>query len=92
MYRDIRTYGEKEYLYEEARKKGVIFIRYSLDGKPVVTKDGDKLIVKIKDHITGLPLEIDTDLLALATAIVPYKDEKLAQFYKLPLNEDGFFC
>ncbi|GAB6163048.1 hypothetical protein JCM12298_22080 [Desulfothermus naphthae] len=91
LYRDIRTYGEREYLYEEARRKGVIFIRYNVDEKPVVTKDGDNLIVKVKDHITGLPLEIETDLLTLATAIVPYKDEKLAQFYKLPLNEDGFF-
>jgi len=91
LYRDIRTYGEREYLYEEARRKGVLFIRYNVDEKPVVKKDGDKLIVKVKDHITGLPLEIETDLLTLATAIVPYKDEKLAQFYKLPLNEDGFF-
>ena len=31
LYRDIRTYGEREYLYKEAREKGVIFIRYSLD-------------------------------------------------------------
>ena len=91
LYRDIRTYGEREYLYQEARKAGIIFIRYDEGKKPVVTKDGEKLIVKIKDHITGIPLEIETDLLTLATAIIPYKDEKLAQFYKLPLNEDGFF-
>jgi heterodisulfide reductase subunit A len=34
LYRDIRTYGEREYLYKEAREKGVIFIRYDLDNKP----------------------------------------------------------
>jgi heterodisulfide reductase subunit A len=36
-------------------------------------------------------MEIETDLVALATAIIPYKDEKLAKFFKVPLNEDGFF-
>ncbi len=91
LYRDIRTYGEREYLYEKARKAGVIFIRYDVEEKPVVKKVGENLVVEVKDHITGLPLEIETDLIALATAIVPYKDEKLAQFFKLPLNEDGFF-
>ncbi len=91
LYRDIRTYGERETLYQEARKAGVIFIRYSLEQKPEVFKSGDALVVKTRDHVTGLDLEIETDLLVLATAIVPYKDEKLAQFYKVPLNEDGFF-
>jgi len=31
------------------------------------------------------------DLLTLSTSIVPYRDEKLAQFFKVPMNEDGFF-
>jgi heterodisulfide reductase subunit A len=30
-------------------------------------------------------------MVALASAIVPYRDEKLAQFFKIPMNEDGFF-
>jgi heterodisulfide reductase subunit A len=29
-------------------------------------------------------VEITTDLLTLAAAIVPYADEKLAQFFKVP--------
>jgi heterodisulfide reductase subunit A-like polyferredoxin len=36
-------------------------------------------------------MEIESDLLSLATAIVPNKDERLANFFKVPLNEDGFF-
>ena len=28
LYRDIRTYGFKESYYTEARKKGVVFVRY----------------------------------------------------------------
>ena len=36
LYRDIRTYGFTEEMYKEARQKGVIFIRYTVDNKPVI--------------------------------------------------------
>ncbi|MCD6224025.1 MAG: CoB--CoM heterodisulfide reductase iron-sulfur subunit A family protein, partial [Deltaproteobacteria bacterium] len=91
LYRDIRTYGEREYLYKEARKAGIIFIRYSLENKPEVTLDDDKIFVKIIDHVLGLPLEIEADLLTLATAIIPNRNETLANFFKVSMNEDGFF-
>ena len=91
LYRDIRTYGEREYKYQQAREAGIIFIRYSVDNKPDVgIKDG-KIFISITDHVLGMPMEIETDLLTLATAIVPHKDEKLANFFKVPLNDDGFF-
>jgi heterodisulfide reductase subunit A len=91
LYRDIRTYGEREYIYKEAREKGVIFVRYNLEDKPrVVIKDGI-LQVSAMDHILGRPLIIEADLLMLATAILPNKEETLAQYFKVPLNEDGFF-
>ncbi len=92
LYRDLRSYGEKEYLYRKAREAGVIFIRFSLNNKPEVKLgDNGTLTVRITDHIIGRPLEIVTDLVTLATAIVPYKDEHLAQFFKVPFNDDGFF-
>ncbi len=91
LYRDIRTYGEKEYLYKEAREKGVIFIRFSIDNKPEVTVKNGKVMVKTIDHILGRPVEIEADLVTLATAIIPYRDEQLANFFKVPMNEDGFF-
>ena len=53
LYRDIRTYGQREELYREARRKGVIFIRYSLEQKPEVRKEGDNLLVSITDLILG---------------------------------------
>jgi heterodisulfide reductase subunit A len=91
LYRDIRTYGEREYIYKEAREKGVIFIRYNLEDKPrVEIKDGI-LQISATDHILGRPLIIEADLLMLATAILPNKEESLAQYFKVPLNEDGFF-
>ncbi|MBU4002466.1 MAG: 4Fe-4S binding protein, partial [Proteobacteria bacterium] len=89
--RDIRTYGEKERLYKEARQAGIIFIRYELESKPDVVVENGALVVKVFDPILGRNLEIETDMVNLASAILPAKDEKLAQFFKVPLNADGFF-
>ncbi|MBW1735910.1 MAG: FAD-dependent oxidoreductase [Deltaproteobacteria bacterium] len=89
--RDIRTYGQREELYREARSKGIIFVRYSLDQKPKVSKDGDALFVTVKDHVLGRDIGLRPDLLVLASAIVPRENETLAQMFKLSLNEDGFF-
>ncbi|PID78027.1 MAG: heterodisulfide reductase [Deltaproteobacteria bacterium] len=91
IYRDIRTYGEKEYLYKEARDAGVIFIRYSLENKPTVKIDDGVLKLIVKDHVLNRDLEIEPDVIALATAIIPNKVDDLSQFYKLPMNDDGFF-
>ena len=91
LYRDLRTYGERELIYKEAREAGVLFIRYTLDSKPQVSIEDDKLLVNVMDHIIGRPLEIETDLLTLATAIIPNRDDRLANFFKVPINDDGFF-
>ncbi len=91
LNRDIRTYGEREDLYAEARKAGVIFIKYSLESKPVVENGNGDLTVTIFDSVLRRDLKISTDLLVLATAIVPPNNDQLAQFFKIPINEDGFF-
>ncbi len=91
LYRDIRTYGEREYKYQQAREAGIIFIRYSLNNKPDVhVKDGS-LLINMTEPLLNRPIEIEADLIVLATAIVPNRDERLANFFKVPLNEDGFF-
>jgi len=91
LNRDIRTYGEREYLYREARLAGIVFIKFSLETKPKVFVEKGDLMVEVLDPLLGRSVGMKADLLALATAIVPYKDEKLAQFFKVPMNEDGFF-
>jgi len=91
LYRDIRTYGEKERLYKEARKIGVIFIRYTLENKPVVTSGKDYLEVKVFDPVLQVNLLIEADLINLVTAIKPSDNKKLAAAYKLSVNEDNFF-
>jgi len=91
LYRDIRTYGQREELYKAARDKGVIFIRYDLDHKPLVKKEGSALSVTIRDHVLGMNLGIEPDLIVLASAIVPEGNAALAQMFKLSLNDDQFF-
>ena len=91
LYRDVRTYGERELLYREARQAGVIFIRYSRENKPRVTLGNGRIEVQTVDHVLGRPIALEPDLLCLATAVVPNRDDRLANFFKVPLNEDGFF-
>ena len=91
LYRDIRTYGEREYIYRKARLEGILFLQYSKDQKPKVTSGPDGLVIEVMDQNLGQAVEMKADILALATAIVPYKDKKLAQLFKVPVNEDGFF-
>ncbi|MFZ5643946.1 MAG: FAD-dependent oxidoreductase [Bacillota bacterium] len=91
LYRDIRAYGFYEDMYTEARKKGVIFIRYAVESKPVVEAAGDKVKVTVNDHVLGVPVIIDADVVGLAAAIVPTDNSKLSQFFKVPLNQEGFF-
>lgn len=92
LYRDIRTYGFFEDLYREARSKGVIFVRYALDNKPVVETAEGVIKVTVTDHVLCQPLEIEADVVGLAAAIVASEsNNKLSQLFKVPLNEDGFF-
>lgn len=95
LYRDLRTYGQREELYRKARELGVLFIRYTLDNKPVVEKaavDGrEKLKITVTDHILGRPISLYVDHLNLATAIIPRDLQTLGNYFKVPLTEDGFF-
>ena len=90
LYRDIRTYGEREDLYKEARKRGIIFIRYDLDNKPKVEEFGGRLKIEVKDHVLGMPIDIYPDFISLQTAIIPNDIEDLAKLFKISLNEEKF--
>jgi heterodisulfide reductase subunit A-like polyferredoxin len=92
LYRDMRTYGERELLYKEAREKGVMFIRFDLDGKPQVEKASDGgLQVTVTDPILGLPVVLRPDLLTLASAVLPNPTEELGELFKVSRNAEGFF-
>ncbi len=92
LYRDMRTYGLREGLYREAREKGVVFVRFDFDRELNVEKDQDNLRVRFTNYLLHREMEIRPDLLVLATAIVPAKENPVAQLFKVPVNEDGFFA
>ncbi|MBU0516922.1 MAG: FAD-dependent oxidoreductase, partial [Proteobacteria bacterium] len=91
LYRDIRTFGQRERLYKEAREKRVVFVRFDVDRKPRVDKDGDDLKVIVRDHVLGRDLILRPDLICLASAIESYREAELAQAFKVPLDDDGWF-
>jgi heterodisulfide reductase subunit A len=91
LYRDIRTYGFREYFYSEARKAGIIFIRYDLDSKPQVTQEEGNLRIEVTDPILGEKLTLKTGLLILSSATISRENEELSRLLKIPLTQDGFF-
>lgn len=93
LYRDIRTYGFKEDYYQEARAKGVIFIRFDEECEPQIELVDQNIIrVTLKDHVLQENINIDAQFLILSAATLPSPTAKeLAQFYKVPLNDDGFY-
>ncbi len=91
LYRDMRTYGERELLYKRARELGVVFIHYRLADLPRVEEADGRLKVTVLDQVLGKPVSLGVDLLTLATAIIPHNNAPLAELYKVPLNAEGFF-
>ncbi|MGD0781104.1 MAG: FAD-dependent oxidoreductase [Dehalococcoidales bacterium] len=91
LYRDIRTYGFREKYYQEARKAGVIFIRYEKEKPPVISGDTELLVTVNSPDFPEI-IEIEADNLILSTGIDALKENrKLADMLKVPLNTDGFF-
>jgi len=92
LYRDMRTYGLNESHYTEARKAGVLFLRYTEERKPEVGRADGGLLVTMYDEILKREIGIQARLLVLSVGIdAPRSNEEIARLLKVPLNEDGFF-
>lgn len=91
LYRDIRTYGLAELKYREASEKGVKFVMYDVDRKPVVAEKGSSFGVRVFDSVLKEEVEIASDMVVLSSAIVPNPVKQLAETLKIPLDENGFF-
>ncbi len=88
--RDIRTFGMKEILYREARKSGIVFIRYDLERRPKVEEKDGKLNITVFDPILQRDILIEADLLSLQTAIEPNTNE-ISEIFGIAVDQDGFF-
>jgi heterodisulfide reductase subunit A len=93
LYRDIRTYGKQEILYERSSKSGDIYLKYDEKTPPIVETAGNKLIVKVKDELTKRQeLELETDLVVLVTGMIPRSDSRqISALLKIPIGNDKFF-
>jgi len=93
LYRDIRSYGFREFLYRQARQAGVIFLEYDPEKKPLVKPaDKDRLELKIVIQPEDDEITLKADWLVLSTGIeAEASNSVLAQILKVPLDESGFF-
>jgi len=94
LYRDIQMAKKEFEEYYRERRKDAMFLRYSLDKIPQITKNKGKVDYNIKLFDTNLQsdLEFDTDLIILSTPMVPADNLKeLAKMLKVPLDKNGFF-
>jgi heterodisulfide reductase subunit A len=91
LYRDMMAYGFAEAYYTQARNAGVTFIQYQVDKKPRVQSDQPSPVVNVFEPIIGQQLQIQADLVVLATGVVPILPQDLAQSFGATLDRDGFF-
>ena len=92
LYRDMRTYGKYEVLYDQACNEGSLFAKFPDDKPPVIVEDGDKMKVTLNDSLTNNEdLEISADLVVLVTGMVPRENAALINVLKLPVSLCGFF-
>ncbi|MGA9349710.1 MAG: CoB--CoM heterodisulfide reductase iron-sulfur subunit A family protein [Anaerolineae bacterium] len=93
FYTDVRAFGKgfEEY-YDRVREEGVIYRR----GEPsevIQSADGERLVVKVEDTLLGEEVEVEADLVVLATGLVPRPDAAdLARLLKLARSPDGFLA
>lgn len=87
LYRDMRTYGVMEKLYENARDLGVIFIKYEPENPPKVENGS----VIVHDSMLNQDIELASDLIVLSTPLVAGENEEINQLFKIPLDKNKFF-
>ena len=92
LYRDMRTYGRNELMYEEAAKAESIFIRFEGENPPSVCEKDGRVGVTVKSSLLeNQPVELTVDLVVLVTGMVPRPNEQLNTLLSLPIGSDGFY-
>jgi heterodisulfide reductase subunit A len=93
LYRDIRTYGRYELLWNESREKGSLYLKFDEEAPPAVAIGADgQLRVSVRDTLTSdKELTIPADLVVLVTGMVPRQNDELVRTLKLPVGRDGFY-
>jgi heterodisulfide reductase subunit A-like polyferredoxin len=91
FYIDIRSQGKgyEEYVQQAMEEHDVLYIRGKVSK---VFQENGRVVTWGADTLTGLPLEVEADLVVLATATVPRADaQELGQRLRVGTDEHGFF-
>jgi len=93
LYRDLQMAKKEFEEYYRNRRKDAMFLRYDLDNLPEVKKKSSaKYGIKIFDTNLQDEISYDTDMIVLATPMIPADNlEELAKMLKVPLDRTGFF-
>ncbi|WP_425802479.1 CoB--CoM heterodisulfide reductase iron-sulfur subunit A family protein [Desulfitobacterium sp. Sab5] len=91
FYIDIRALGKG---YEEFIRSAMeeYNVRYVRGRVAKVLPEGDKLLVRAEDSLIGNPIEVEADLVVLASAMEPPEGSReLAEILGIETDEYGFF-
>ncbi len=93
LYRQIRTYGDQELIYEKACRNGDLFLKFEDEDPPEVIIENNHLSIKVRDQLTmGRELTVQPDLLVLVNGMVPSQGYvRTAELFKAPVGRDKFF-
>ncbi|OGO28463.1 MAG: hypothetical protein A2Z16_09305 [Chloroflexi bacterium RBG_16_54_18] len=95
LYRNIVTYGFREEYYTEARRRGIIFARYTDENPPTLSlkPDSKGVDVLVRDLSLNRDISLPADLVTLSMSILPAEgSQKTADMLRLPLSSEGFFA
>lgn len=90
FYMDVRTGGKNyEEFYQRSLDAGAKYIRGRVSK---IYQRGDKLVLKTEDTLLSKALEVEVDMVVLATAMVPSAGaEDLARTIGFSVDKDGFY-
>jgi heterodisulfide reductase subunit A len=90
FYIDIRAAGKgyEEFVRSVIEQKKVRYFR----GRPgKVLPSGGRLLVRSEDTLMGVPIEVETDMVVLAPAVIPApQTAKIAGLFEINMDDYGF--
>lgn len=91
LYMDVRAFGKGfEEFYERVQKEQIIYRR--ANPSEVYRKNG-KLVVRAEDTLLGEPVELEADLVVLASGLIPRReDDLLKKRLGMESSSDRFYA
>jgi heterodisulfide reductase subunit A len=91
LYMDVRAFGKGfEEFYERVQKEEIIYRR----GNPSeVYRRNGKLVVRGEDTLLGEPIELEADLVVLASGLIPRReDDLIKKMLGMESSSDRFYA